>query len=539
MEGLSPYVKEQIVQGRAILFLGAGATIPSRSVNGKTGLSGNALRDKLCDMFLGGEGKSRPLNYVADRSIAAAGLANVHWFLKDLFQDLQPTEGHLAIPKFRWKGIVTTNYDWLVEKSYEKTEIPLQTYERMIWDRDNFDAIARDSAKVPLLKLHGCLSRLNDPELPLILSSHDYHKFSLNRTQLVSTLREWAISYPIVFCGYQIADENIKDILFDLTDRRQRPTYALVDPSLEKGDIDYWKSLRFDCVKKTFDEFMVSLEQDVTSVQVALAQNFSVEATSVTKLIPSKARPSQALSEYLEDALLHVNPSLLSTVVSAQEFYKGNSSGFHWITEKFDIRRGVSDALLESVVIETSRNSLPRPFLFVVKGYAGTGKSVSLKRFAWEAGVDFDVPVFYIGEGSVLKVEEIIELQSLIGSRIYVVLDDLLRHKDDVLKLIKLGKAKRVAITLIGGVRTNEWNVGGEDLIAEVEPEFELLDLNKSEMEGLLERLEKNSCLGFMKPYSKEERFAYLKEKLKSQLLVALHEATEGKSFAEIIVTSS
>lgn len=61
MEGLSPYIKEQILAGRAVLFLGAGATIPATGSNGRTGLSGNALRDKLCEKFLGGEGKGRPL----------------------------------------------------------------------------------------------------------------------------------------------------------------------------------------------------------------------------------------------------------------------------------------------------------------------------------------------------------------------------------------------------------------------------------------------------------------------------------------------
>lgn len=535
MDGLSPYIKDQILAGRAVLFLGAGASIPATGEKGKTGLSGTALRDKLCDQFLGGEGKSRQLNYVADRCISVAGMGEVHWFLKDLFDSLNPTQGHLAIPNFRWRGIVTTNYDWLIERAYERSTSPMQSYERMIWDRDNFDTLGRDVSRVPLLKLHGCLTRLNDPELPLVLSSHDYHKFSINRKQLVSTFREWGSSYPIIFCGYQIADENIKDILFDLTDKRQRPSYAFVDPGLEPGDISYWKSLRFDCVKMSFDDFMSSLSATVPRSSVTLAQAMSESATSVTKLIPSKIRPSEALAEYLDEALVHVQPALVTPAVSAQDFYKGNSLGFHWVGDQFDVRRRISDALLEAIVIETSRNALPRPFLYVVKGYAGAGKSVVLKRFAWEAASDFEAPIFYVGEGSVLRVAEILELAHLTGVRIYVVLDDVLHHKDDVLRLIKECKKQRSAVTVVGGARVNEWNVEGSELGAEVEEEFELLDLSKKEIEQLLEKLQKNHCLGFMEPYTPLERFKYLSEKLHSQLLVALHEATEGKSFAEII----
>ena len=96
MDGLSHYIKEQILAGRAVLFLGAGATIPATGSNGKTGLSGNALRDKLCEKFLGGESKSRPLNYVADRCINLAGMGSVHFYLKELFESLNPTPGHLV-----------------------------------------------------------------------------------------------------------------------------------------------------------------------------------------------------------------------------------------------------------------------------------------------------------------------------------------------------------------------------------------------------------------------------------------------------------
>lgn len=69
MTGLSPYIHGQIVAGQAVLFLGAGASIPAKGKNGNPGLSSNALRDKLSEKFLGNESKTKPLNYVAERSI--------------------------------------------------------------------------------------------------------------------------------------------------------------------------------------------------------------------------------------------------------------------------------------------------------------------------------------------------------------------------------------------------------------------------------------------------------------------------------------
>lgn len=536
MNGLSPYVREQIISGRAVLFLGAGASIAAKGSSGTQGMSGNALRDRLCDKFLGGESKRRPLNYVADRCTTVAGMGPVHRFLKELFGSLLPTTGHRAIPDFKWRGIVTTNYDFLVERAYESAEAPQQVLERIIWDRDDFDAAVRNPGAVPFLKLHGCLNRINDPELPLVISSHDYHKFKTNRGQLVSTLREWGSSYPIIFCGYSIADENIKDILFDLSDKfLHRPQYAIVDPGLESGDIDYWKSLRFDCLPLQFDDFMSGLGQSVPTVEMVLTAAFDAEATSVSKLIPSNDRPSTALANYLKSELNHIHPALVTSLVPPSAFYRGSSEGFAWVGENFDVRRRVSDTLLEDSVIDSGRTALERPYLYVLKGYAGSGKTVSLKRFAWEAALEFDASVFYLGAGSVLRIQEVRELAQLIKGRIYIVLDDLLIHANELREAMQACKRQRLKVTFIGGARTNEWNVSLDSIGADIEAEYELLDLNYKEVEQLIQRLASNNCLGFLEHFSDVERVTYFLEKLKSQLLVALHEATEGKSFEEII----
>lgn len=534
---ISPYVRGQIAAGQAILFLGAGATIPAKGRSNTHGMSGNALRDRLCEKFLGGEGKTRPLNYIADRCTTVAGLGPVHRFIKDLFWDLQPTVGHLTIPKFKWKGIVTTNYDLLIERAYEQSTGARQSVERIIWDRDDFDGAIRNPSAVPLLKLHGCLNRINDPELPLVISSHDYYKFRTNRTQLVSTFREWGSSYPVIFCGYGLADENVKEILFDLTDKfLHRPQYVLVDPSLEDGDIEYWKSLRFDCLPLSFDDFMAELQGVVSDSEITLTSALSEEVNSVTKKIPSKERPSPELSRYLNDELQHVHPSLVTTLMPPNAFYRGTSEGFAWVKESFDVRRRVSDTLLEDAILASHRTQLDRPFLYVLKGYAGSGKTVTLKRFAWEAATDYDANVFYLGPGTVLRVSLIRELAQLIKDRLIVVLDDLLLHSKELREALSEFKRTRLPVTFVGAARTNEWNVSGELSSSDVDSEYELLDLSRKEVEALIERLSKNKCLGYLEHYPPPERITYFLQKLKSQLLVSLHEATEGKSFEEIVV---
>lgn len=536
MHGLSAYVKEQIVGGNSILFLGAGASVPAQGSQGMHGLTGNQLKESLCDEFLGGESKNRLLNYVADRSISVAGMGPVHRHLKKLFGNLSPTEGHLLIPEFRWKGIVSTNYDFLVEQAYDRTTSPQQQIERIIWDRDDFGIVTRNSNAVAYLKLHGCLNRINDPELPLVISSHDYYKFKTNRGQLINTFREWGTSCPIIFCGYSISDENIKEILFDLSDKySNRPEYVLVDPSLEKGDIDYWKSNRFSCVTLSFSDFMQQLRNIISPDHVLLGR-LQVSDQSVSKLIPSHSAPSQTLIRYLNEECRHIHSAFITPLIPPKEFYRGNSDGFAWISENYDVRRRVIDTLITDLVLESGRSNLSRPFFYILNGYAGSGKSVVLKRFAWEAATEYGAAVFYVGIGAVLRINELIELVRLISSRIIVVLDDALVHKIEIKTLISECKKHRLPITIVAGARNNEWNVTGGELDAEVEATYDLLDFNRGEVESLISKLDSNGCLGFLEHLTPDDRTTYFLNKLKSQLLVALHEATEGKSFEEIIL---
>lgn len=535
MRNLSPYIKDQLLAGQAVLFLGAGASISAAGPNGLNGMSGNGLRDKLCDKFLGGQAKNRALNYVSDRCTAVAGMAAVHRYLKELFGDLQPTPGHRLIPKFRWKGIATTNYDFLTERAYEADTDRAQRLERIIWDRDDFSVITRSAENVAYLKLHGCLNRLNDPELPIVLSSHDYYKFKTNRAQLISTLREWGTACPIIFCGYSISDENIKEILYDVSDKYlNRPQYAFVDPSLEEGDIDYWKSQRFDCLPLTFSDFMTELQGSTSAAKIALGA-LPKSDLSISKLIPSHSTPSPALAKYIREEIKHIHAGLQDVAVAPREFYRGYSVGFSWIREGFDIRRRVVDTLLTDLIIETGKAHLPKPYLYTLSGYAGSGKSVSLKRFAWEAGTEFDAAVFYIGTNATIRAPELIELARLIQTRIILVIDDVLVHKDEIKQLLSESRKNRLPITILGGARTNEWNMAASNLEAELEAEYELLDLNQVEVEQLIGKLSTTNCLGYLGHLTPPERTAYFLDKLKSQLLVALHEATEGKSFEEIV----
>ena len=107
MVDIPPTLINAIREERAVLFLGAGASIEAKHPKGERIPQGDKLRDLICDKFLGGGLKERPLHSVAMMAASEAGDSNFDEYIYELFLPFQPAEFHLMIPKFRWRAIAT------------------------------------------------------------------------------------------------------------------------------------------------------------------------------------------------------------------------------------------------------------------------------------------------------------------------------------------------------------------------------------------------------------------------------------------------
>jgi hypothetical protein len=72
---------------------------------------------------------------------------------------------------------------------------------------------------------------------------------------------------------------------------------------------------------------------------------------------------------------------------------------------------------------------------YLLSGYAGSGKTIILKQFSWNACLKRNGNVFYLDEGGIIEIDEIIELAKLINEQIVIVIDDILDHKDEIIDL--------------------------------------------------------------------------------------------------------
>src|SRR3954452_21687968 len=126
---------EAVREQRAILFLGAGASMEARSSGGMQAPNGKKLASLLIERFFPDKLKGvDDLINVAEMAISRHSASIVYEYLKELLAPFLPAEAHRSIPLYRWRAIATTNYDLLVEKAYEQENNRLQDLARFVKD---------------------------------------------------------------------------------------------------------------------------------------------------------------------------------------------------------------------------------------------------------------------------------------------------------------------------------------------------------------------------------------------------------------------
>ena len=531
---LTPWLLDQIRDGNAILFLGAGATLGAVGPNDERPLDGMQLRDRLSDRFLGGGLKDRTLSEVAEYAKNESSLREVQRYIYELFEPLAPAPHHLLIPSFRWHAIITTNYDFLVERAYEKATPPLQNPIRISRDGDADRADFGSPLSVPYLKLHGCLSSISEDSPPLILSTEEYARHRESRERVFGLFADWAQAHPILFCGYKIGDPNIQQILFDLGDGTvNRHPYAVVDPTLVAFDIRYWQSRRFIPQRSSFEDFLVELDSHIPRHSRQLSVLRSPNASSIHRRVV-RGEPTRELLLYIDQELVHVREGMPMVQTTPADFFKGLSDSWYPIASGWDVERRFVDELLVAAVLEPRADN--RVEIYLLKGHAGSGKSIALRRTAWNAAVQHEAFVFWLKQGGRLNIDHLRHLYTLTEERVYLFVEDALQELAGIRALATIAIRESIPLTLVLGARTNEWNTVDDVHELVITDEFELRDLSNREIAQLLSTLAANRCLGHLDLLNSEERHDHFRLSAQRQLLVALHEATLGKPFEQIVL---
>jgi cold shock CspA family protein/tetratricopeptide (TPR) repeat protein len=527
---------EAVKEGRAVIVFGAGASMECRSTDGRRPQSADELRDHLAAKFLGTKNEKRDLATVAEMAInAGAGEPQVFDEVARQFKDFKTSKAHERLADFRWRGLATTNYDRFIELGYASNTAALQTCVPFVKNEEPYEDRLRDERNpVALFKLHGCLDHRLDRDVPLVLSNEHYATYEKGRDLLFNRLRDWAQSSVLVFIGYRLADPHIRELIYKI-DPTRRPRWYMVSPGGDEHDVRFWDKKGVEVLSTTFSGFMEALDSSVPQLFRVLAPPADTGQRPYLKHLKN-GHPSDRLIEALEFDFDYVQAAMPFDEVSAEGFYSGHDHGWSGIIRKYDFGRKIGEDLLYTAV-DVATDS-PAVRMFVLEGAAGSGKTIALRRAAYNAATALDQFVLWLKPNGILKAEIIEELWTLSGLRLLVFVDHVSLHAEELERALHTLKKKNVQVTVIVSEREAEWAAYCSGLDAFLPTIATLRRLSEREVEDLVDLLARHRCLGQLTNLTRAEQIeAFLsKDRADRQLLVALHELTQGKPFEQIIL---
>ncbi|CAA0153493.1 SIR2 family protein [Tenacibaculum maritimum] len=530
---------DKIKEGKVILFLGAGAAFDSKHPKGKKPPTGNQLANLISEKFLGPNYVDRDLQYVSELAISETDLFTVQKFVSDIFKQFKPGDHHLRIPLYKWHSIYTTNYDLLIENSYDKVRNRQQVLAIFIKNGERIQDKMSIPNSVMYNKLHGSITDITDEKLPLILTPDQYVDHRENRDRLFDRLKESSFEYPILYVGFSFADLDIRSTLKGLNKKGDaRPRSYMVGPYITDEEARYWDSKKISSIRLSFKDFIEELDSSITENERILSSIAREEFSHpiMAKFQANVSEPTEGLIEFLNRDVTFLHSNLAEKDTEPKVFYKGYFEGWDPILKNYDVTRKVADSILSDVFLIEEEERLIKQELFLIKGNAGSGKTVLMHRLAWDAAETFEKLCLYYKSDVPLEYNRFAELYQLVKERIYLFIDGVVDKVDDIEYLLNKAKKDNVLITIICSERTNVWNVGGERLNAFLIKDYTLQYLNDKEIDCLIGLLQKHKSLGYLTGKNIEDQRLALSERSGRELLVALYEATAGKPFADIVM---
>lgn len=264
---------QNVQQGRIILFLGAGASKGARDREGNQPPDGQQLAQMLSSKFLGGKFADISLKQISELAASEAGnLFFVQDYIRSILESFEPAQFHLDIPLFRWKAIATVNYDRVLEEAYQRQEQRLQNLAIFVSNDDPVEpTLSGKQEALQLLKLHGCITRTHDSNLPLILTPEQYVNYREGRQRLFDRFTDWAYEYPVVFVGNSLEDPNLQEMFSKLSQLGPgRPRYYFILPKIEPEVARLWESRSVTGLEGTFEGFLAALSRAIPQQRKAL-----------------------------------------------------------------------------------------------------------------------------------------------------------------------------------------------------------------------------------------------------------------------------
>lgn len=412
-------LRDDILNGRAVLFLGAGASQSAGLFSGK-GLA-NYLFEKAGNLVNYTDFKDDLPRLVAkldkDPSFTR------RWVNKQLIQyftnhaNYTDLDTHKKIFQFGWKAIFTTNYDLCMEFSEHAIKSKSYRLLPIVNPKDSALICNTDEGKLKYFKIHGCCRELEhhpDSSTPLVITQSDFRGSIARNKTFLDELARYAYDCSIIFIGFQVHRAENNPILASVIETYNTIASFFHQPfkafvvlknvnSIDRSDIE---EAGLTLLEGTFQEFIDSVstlykEQKKLLGVKDIEQKIWIKAAG-KEVELTIAEHKQFCSQftcyyegYLEDEAQKLEEIPQKKLIDLWKTYPTDmvlSKGYYSKRTIFDnIAKQLKDTIERVVRTKSSE-------LLVITGKRASGKSVLARQLMAYAYCELHQPVLILSQ---------------------------------------------------------------------------------------------------------------------------------------------
>lgn len=514
----------QFEKGNVVLFAGAGFSLGARNSRHFDPPDATSLA-KMLATECGWDYHDEDLAVVyaqAERHLGSRELRNV---LRSLYQNCVPSDWHRHVPRLCWHRIYTTNIDDVVEQAY--TAGPAQQLDSIVCpgEYEDYDPWYR---RVQCVHLHGYVSS----DKPLTFTLPDFGQRTASVDPWYQQFVEDMQSKSVVFVGTRLAESPYYHYI---SQRAKRPAGALevrakcfiVAPQSSSILRREFEAQGYAVVDATAEEFFGALMEHVPKL---VAGPDDVVRCRYPRLGPAIAaglvdQRAELLKQFDFVSVLEIG----NEVPPRSMFLLGAEPTWADVVYNVDAPRAVTAGVVASL-------SEPRDGanLLVVAGAAGSGKSTTIRRAAYELTRGGHTVYFAKGTHR-LTAEPLLDLGRSVGARrTFVFIDDAVQQLHALNQVFE----RIAATTNVTFVISDQSHLVNPQIARMKLPPSEVISmphLDQADCEAILDRLQHFGLLGVLTGKSRSEQLREFLVRSRKQLLVAMKEATSGRGFDVII----
>ena len=516
-----PHLRSQFSRGAAVLFTGAGFSFDAISVSGEKLPCAAALSRALWEIRYPGI-EFEPSTQLQD--IYEAAVQTSREETKGLLNRLFTVEPrrcppfYIEILSMPWTRIYTLNIDDLAEKVLDASP-PQRPVVSISATTGNICELA--ARNLNIIHLNGSMQDI--PQDVTFSRSQYARRPSIDA--FYTQLRHDLVSRSVVFVGSSLEEGplwqhlEMRGPLPRRDEREMRPRSYLVTPTLNRSKEALLSRFNIVWLQKTAQQFAVEI----------LAQ--MEEEKRVGTLLLWRSRDADDGST---PQLLRLE-SLLPPATEATEYLLGAEPVWSDVQRRRIAHRDCYDELHDQVVAILAKPTV-KQFL-IVTGTAGTGKTSAMMTTALRLQAT-GVATAWVDAADRFDVRELRRILQDDASpdAIFIGNADLLERR--LSRLVRDVLESRPSMLIVCECRSTKIDrmISREELDGIHPTEYTIPYLGDSDIDAILDVLDRENRLGALRGQSRERRRSIFRAEAGRQMLVAMYKATHGREFKEKVI---